>query len=633
MEPMSNPEANNLESAAAPEDAPVAAVRISEPSHTSTKIIPKVRKCSLPYFKNRFSPNEDQYAVDVLEAESPEIGPQIQEELRLRQNVPKRRTKDRAKTGNIKLHVGMQKPVAGTSQGFHFGPCGRMWLSRIRIQSPAILRILSRIMSTYVDGEEVWDDTPRTFNRPFSGLIFHHPRVCEYLAGLLERWGGSAHHDPLDPTLSGARTPSSVAESPAEQETPGSRQAIDDCPAALAELSCYVKFMNQEVMELYHKFDHLSAESTMPAKVRFHDLWYLFRVGELIYRPAGTGSDKEISNTGLGNRTWRCYGTRPAWEKYRITPGENRSYTNDDESERSSFAVHCYYIDYTGDEFCVVTETFEIPRFSGERTIKSLKVCPYRFAGTGQEELFRSAMENGRKFLQTTKTKHAAHNGWTTTVTPKGGPTVDVEGNEVRRPEFIDSEVIVDFGEAIQTCPSWKPDADFVRPEDPNILLSDDDFTICWWSDKNRTRLLRETTEVMVILAGINAFERNANISAENPSADRFLIKVRENDRNGRPTTEADLCQDESDPRCDLLLLPSRIFAYVLRDRKFAQLVVQRLTPVKKSSDAFEYLKIDQRHKAMIQSLVEEHFEIKSTDRERGVDIGSIDIIRGKGKG
>ena len=127
MEPMSNPEANNLESAAAPEDAPVAAVRISEPSHTSIKMIPKVRKCSLPYFKNRFSANEDLYAVDVLEAESPEIGPQIQEELRLRQNVPKRRTKDRAKTGNISPTLVCRSPWLGHHKDSILGPvagCG-----------------------------------------------------------------------------------------------------------------------------------------------------------------------------------------------------------------------------------------------------------------------------------------------------------------------------------------------------------------------------------------------------------------------------------------------------------------------------------------------------------------------------
>lgn len=615
---------------APPADTQEGTVHESSP-HLRTKTIPKVRKCGIKHFKNRFNANESIYAVDVLETESPDIDPQMQHELRLRQNVTRRRAKDKAKTGTLKL--GIHETMTGAAQGFHFGHSNRMWLMRIRIQSPAILSILSRIMNSYGDGEDVWDSKPRTFNRPFSGLIFHHSRVCEYLVGLQERWGSSSHHDTRDPMLSGARTPSSMCESMAEQETLGQRQAVDDCPEALADLSCFVKFMNEEVMELYDNFEHLSSDTTPPAKILFHDLWLLFRLGEFIYRPVGTGSNKEMGNTGLGNRTWRCYGTRPPLGNHRMPAGENASYTGDDDSERSSFGVHCYYIDYTGDEFCVVTETFEIAPFKGERLIKSLKICPYRFAGRDHQSLLRSTIPYGRSFLQTIKTRHAAYNGWTTTMTPKGGPTIDVEGNEIKRPEFIDSEVIVDFVEAFQTCPSWKPEAVIVKPEEANMLQTDDTFPICWWSDKDRTKLLDETTEVIVVRTGITAFERNANLSPEDPSADRFLIRVRENDRNGKPTDESDLCQDQDDPHCDLPLLPARIFAYVLRDRKFSQLVTQQLTPVKKSSDAFEYLKIDQRHKSMIQSLVEEHFERKSTDRERGVDIGSIDLIRGKGKG
>ncbi|KAK3325069.1 aaa family ATPase [Apodospora peruviana] len=594
---------------------------------TPIKVIPRVRKCGAAHYKNKFSPNENLYAVDVLESELPDAGPQLEDELKLRQVFPRKRSKDKVKTANLKL-ASMQKP---RTQGFHFGPSGRMFVLRIRIQSPAILRIMSRIMTA---GEETWETKPRTFLRPFSALLYYHARIREVLAGLQERWGGSSEGT-LEPLHAGTRTPSSMA-AESEHDGPTGRLAVDDCPDALADLRAYVRFMDEEVVDFYTQFDHLSSDvGNTPAKVRFQDLYYLFRVGELIFRPVGTGANKELGDRGLGNRTWRCYGTRPpTWTKQRTMPGaDHRNYAGEEDGEITSFGVECYCIDYTGEEFCVITETFEIQPFKGEKPIKSLKVFPFRFADN-HKEYSRLSLDLARRFLQSTKVRHGAYNGWSITKTTKGGPTTDVEGNELRRPEFIDSEVIVDFVEAFQTCPAWKPEAVVVKPEEPIPKQITDEFSICWWSDGDRTKLVRETSEILVLGVGVTTHERNANLSPDNPSRDKFLVRIRENDRDGKPTTEADLCQDESSPRCDLPLIVSRVFAYVLRDRKFAQLDIGRLSFVKKSSDAFQYLKIKQDHKTIIQSLVEQHFARKSSDRQGGgVDISSIDLIKGKGKG
>lgn len=584
------------------------------------KIIPKVRKCGVTHFKNRFSAEEPLYAVDVLESESPDIGPQMQDELKLRQNIPRKRTKqEKAKMRAASL--AMPAPAL-PEESFHFRNSGRMVMLRIRIQSPAILRILSRIIT---NGEELWTTQPRTFIRPFSPLIFHHKSVRDCLAVLQERWGSPENLN------ASAGTPSSMAAS--EHDGSGAEVAVDDCPAALAELRAYVKFIDSEVMQSYTRFDKLEAgDGKPPAKVRFQDLWYLFRVGDLLFRPVGTGADKDLNNASLGNRTWRCYGTRPAWAKYRITPAEHKSYVGEDDSERAAFGLHCYYIDYTGDEFCAVTETFEIPPFKGEKPIKSLKIFPYRFA-SNHKDLYRRSIEISRSFLRSIKVRHAAYQGWTTTVTPRGIPGTDEKGNTLSRPEFIDSEVIVDFVEAFQTCPAWKPEPAVVKPVEAIPQQVDDDFAICRWSDTDRSKLIQETNEMIILRTGISAYQRNYNLSPENPLADKFLMKIWDNDRNGKLTAENNLNIDENDPQCDLPLLPSRIFAYVLRDRKFVQLVVQRLQPLKKSADAFNYLKINSRHKDIIQSLVEEHFQRKSSDREGGVDFDNIDLIRGKGKG
>lgn len=589
------------------------------------KTIPRVRKCCLLYFKNRFSANEPEYAVDVLEAESPEIGPQIQDEVKARQNTSvsrQRAKKDKVTAANDK--VAKDKGAASSSmpapapvlpqEHFHFRNSEKRIVLRIRIQSPALLRILSSIITF---GEEEWTVKPRTFIRPFSPLIYHHKAVLERLAALQERWGS---HENL-----GAGTPSSLAISEQDGPTP----KLDDCPAALQDLRAYVEFMEEEVMSFYTKFDRLHADDGKPpAKIRFQDLWYLFRVGGLVFRQVGTGAERDLHNglAALGNRTWRCYGIRPPWAKFRISPAEHKSYVGEDDSERASFGLHCYYIDYTGEEFCVVTQTFEIPPFKGERLIKSLRVFPTRFA-TNHKSLMGDVVKISQRFLDSIKIQHAAYQGWTTTVTPNGSPGTDEKGNPLNRPEYIDSEVIVDFVEAFQTCPSWKPEVTVIKPLEYNPQHVDDDFSICWWSDANRTKLVREKNEIIVLRSGISAFVRNANLNPDNESADKFLVKVWENDRNGRPTTEEDLAEQ------DLPLLPSRIFAYVLRDRKFVQLLVQRLQPLQASGDAFKSLHINRDHKDMIQSLVDEHFRRKSSDRDGGIDFDSIDVIRGKGKG
>jgi hypothetical protein len=193
---------------------------------------------------------------------------------------------------------------------------------------------------------------------------------------------------------------------------------------------------------------------------------------------------------------------------------------------------------------------------------------------------------------------------------------------EIKHPEHVNSEVIVDFVEAFQVCPSWKPTPAILKTQDPDPSTTADEFYIKCWTDAERTVLVSETTEIVELRSGVNVFERNKHIHE-----DMFLCDVRENDKAGRPTTAENL-RDE-----DLLLLPIRVFAYVLQDRKFVQVDVQKLRPARESYNAFEGLKITPKYKETIQALVEAHFMKKSSDQENGVEGMTQDLIQGKGKG
>lgn len=52
---------------------------------------------------------------------------------------------------------------------------------------------------------------------------------------------------------------------------------------------------------------------------------------------------------------------------------------DEDAAADTSFTLMCYHIDYTGSEFCAVTQTFEIKPFRGELSIDDLSIYPIRF--------------------------------------------------------------------------------------------------------------------------------------------------------------------------------------------------------------------------------------------------------------
>jgi hypothetical protein len=226
-------------------------------------------------------------------------------------------------------------------------------ITRIRIQSPFLLSTLAEVM------QESWDAQPRTFLRPFSPLIYFHRQVLDVLKELETKISRQDEHL-IDTEAAIDQDGEHSAQSPFCTMKNGS----DTSATTLAELRCYAEFISLEIMPLYTQFEDL--DETSKAKVRFQDLWYLFRSGELVYRPCGTGADKDINNLALGNRNWRIYGIRPFWPKYRMGLVGHKNYMNEADEEMTSFGLHCYYLDYTGDEFCVVTETFEIQPYEGE---------------------------------------------------------------------------------------------------------------------------------------------------------------------------------------------------------------------------------------------------------------------------
>ncbi|KAI8300657.1 hypothetical protein K4K59_001436 [Colletotrichum sp. SAR11_240] len=86
----------------------------------------------------------------------------------------------------------------------------------------------------------------------------------------------------------------------------------------------------------------------------------------------------------------------------------------------------------------------------------------------------------------------------------------------------------------------------------------------------------------------------------------------------------------------EMLLLPGRVFAYVLRTRKWAclplgqgdpELEENSLTTMESEPSAWDNLQIDYNHRSIIQSMMATHFRKKKSERRQ------FDLIQDKGKG
>jgi hypothetical protein len=185
-------------------------------------------------------------------------------------------------------------------------------------------------------------------------------------------------------------------------------------------------------------------------------------------------------------------------------------------------------------------------------------------------------------------------------------------------PEHIESEILVDFEEAFNTDPSWKPEILAVDPLTYRVVISvDNESPLQEWSDSKRTEL-KDTWEDKVITEdGVDILQMNKFIET-----DLLLRKKKDNDN------EIGELEGEN-----LALLPRRLFAYALWERKFVQVDVRDVSfPELKDKDrAFDSLQISGEHKTLIQSLVYSHF--KKRVNEGSVEIATQDLIRGKGKG
>ncbi|KAF6803902.1 AAA family ATPase [Colletotrichum sojae] len=358
----------------------------------------------------------------------------------------------------------------------------------------------------------------------------------------------------------------------------------------ILELRCLDDF-NTNILE-----PEVARISRGPDTIRFSELWFLFAPGTLV-----VSKDKRIPQ-----KVWKVVERSGG----RWNHGNVKLKANDAERVGySPFRVDCFYIDYDGNRFVPIWSHFVISEFEGTQETTKLNVVPIDLLAGDRDAFDKAAtLERGQQFLEScAKPCHRYYTGRSHRLTPKGtklAPTardLSFPRSATGHVERIESEIIIDFAKAIEEVPFWlPPDELFDSPE--IVVLENGRYVGQEGTVLNDRKWNKAATDAF--LAAEERKWRVWNTTGPGPSGD------------------------------DLLLLPDRVFAFVLRTRKWACLPIgkdsdgnERLQVIKPRPEPWNELELPEGHKDVVQSLIDSHF---SRDKTRKMH---LDVVRDKGKG
>lgn len=199
-------------------------------------------------------------------------------------------------------------------------------------------------------------------------------------------------------------------------------------------------------------------------------------------------------------------------------------------------------------------------------------------------------------------------------------------------PEFIESHVIVDFEETFRKNPYWRPTFHYSQSK-----RDESESQFGWCSDPWSINYHTGEREAAVFYHGQSEiltledpiYKWQRQIFIENNGFLRTqTVEDSYDEFDGPPTTTI------SDD--DLALLPRRAYAYTLRERRFVSIDINHLRPIIAEGDVLQRLKISSQYKDILRGLVSSHFQKKELERlylSHSMEGISQDLISGKGKG
>lgn len=332
-----------------------------------------------------------------------------------------------------------------------------------------------------------------------------------------------------------------------------SNLSLSELTGLINDCRCLLRFMDELLLPEHTRI------SQGPDDVRFEDLWHLFQIGSLAY------SRDEM----IPQRIWRVLQVSGGRRLY----SHGRYMRREDEfvNTYTDFRLQCIYIDYDGTRHVQVSHTFSFPRFEGRRALSALSMVPL-FTAERTEGLIDkgSRLSHGRQFLECRIAKHLYYSGRTLDRTPDGRKlSYDSFENEKdsrrhhQESERVESEVVVDFARACQSTPRWRPG---YLPEWEMRMTKESDKEIdadpAEWGDGSYEK------------------ERNWLTDVDSRWDQRLRMAYSKKEEHERRRYEAPISEAQGKqgalytPPDDefLLLLPDRVYAFVLRTRRWGKL-------------------------------------------------------------
>lgn len=576
------------------------------------QIIPRLCERTWSDFMNKHTDENNEYALEVLVGE-----PEYYHQKKTVAKPDKKHEKSRGAAAIIDSKNDPKPSERSNGQ--------RPIPNRIRINSTPILKTLKNL------DEQIDATASMVMMRPFKFLVHYDLQIKDSIRVLEHQLlGPETNTTPVDSENATSFEPLSMMhevsilskEKEIRQET-------------LQHMRCLADFMDRYIRPTVSRL-----EDNSNGKIHFMDLWYIFKPGDDIHMPLRV-QDTSVTVDAIGttpetfqsryNQLWRVTGTSGGRPNISAAQSRNASLKS------NPFRVDCYYIDFHGRYFRPTVHTFEIMPFKGERDISSLDFYPARYMEMAQEQqTYKGKLEKGKVVFDAMARSftHFFYSGPTLMVHPCGcrlqdGPTIQ---------EHIESEVIVDFKMALRKHPSWQP---LREPwKDPVIERRElqETFSVQYWTDHGRTKL--KSTE----------YDQVYN--------DYFIDRERavifkNNEQIFAPIPSGWLSNESMVPEKDILLLPGRVFAFVLRTRTFGKppsrerfqqriffvqssymsqvpLWLSGLQPIKAKTEGLDSLQLeDNTFKDTLQALVKTHFMQKQTQNSPTFE---YDIVRGKGK-
>lgn len=574
-------------------------------------VTPEVRYYNFEGFMNRMVGDQGDYVIEVLvtnaewfddiEAES------VKREQRANTVGPpeaqKEKTKDASKM-QLKLDQGSKTPLTGR-------------IHRVRIRSKAILDALS-VVSTC---EELTDQEIFEFCAPFKLFEYSHPGMKDELAKL--EIAQKENMDSSDNRLDD-HSPK-VADIP-DDKTVGTEQALasdkergpkegsnagEASRTVLQHMRCYVDFVGNVILPIWKKFERWD-KKTRPT-VKYEEIPYLFRPGALAFLPR-TGMNRQTLQRSSVQQIWRMVHCRP---NDALTKASEKM---EDKTGDTKWTIYC--LDFDGDKLFPVWEDITFHWFYGERDITSLECYPLEFQ-SGYETLLDEQSQFGQVFKSciADSVRHLYYTGWTPIAGIRAESLTDDKGEEIRYPEYIESEVVIDFKEALRNHPQWETD-----------VGDSYDFGTSWYAERDHDihPLIWEEYPTASDGSRGSYMEHRPILTRDDISYSLASKKYTDSDRfiAGKAGVNDEIWSKE-----DLALLPKRLFGYVLRERRFARLDVKGIdTSTQRTGVSLDDIQMKPSRRRIIRSAVSAHFRSRQQEKE-GLSTINLDVIRGKGKG